>query len=286
MRFSKKMGPVLILPAMLFILAFLIWPLVYTFYCSFFKLDYLQNGGFVEFKNYLKIFRDKQVFDSFRVTFIVTIASTVISMLLGLILALWIEKREGMTAFAIELVGLLPWVISMMVGSMLWRWILNGDTSLFNYLIKSLGREPILLFNNKDSAVVTLIWVMAWRTIGYSMVMILAGLKSISTDLIEAARVDGANSWNVLMRIKIPLIKTPLLISSIVLTMSNFNNNTVPMVLTTGGPSNATNVITLYLYKLSFTYYRFGVSSALSTILFVINAVMIILYIRMVKYDI
>ena len=118
------------------------------------------------------------------------------------------------------------------------------------------------------------------------MVMILAGLKSLPADYIEAAKVDGANAWNILLRIKIPLIKTPLLISAIVLTMSNFNNNTVPMVLTTGGPSNATNVITLYLYKLSFTYYRFGTSSALSTLLFAINAVMIILYIRMVKYDI
>ncbi len=280
------MGPLLILPAMFFILAFLIWPLIYTLYCSFFKLDYLQNGGFVGFNNYLKILKDSQVFASFRVTFIVTVASTLISMLLGLILALWIEKRHGMTAFTIELVGLLPWVISMMVGSMLWRWILNGDTSLFNFLLRSLNMEPILLFNNKDSAVATLIWVMAWRTIGYSMVMILAGLKSLPADYIEAAKVDGANAWNILLRIKIPLIKTPLLISAIVLTMSNFNNNTVPMVLTTGGPSNATNVITLYLYKLSFTYYRFGTSSALSTLLFAINAVMIILYIRMVKYDI
>ncbi len=118
------------------------------------------------------------------------------------------------------------------------------------------------------------------------MVMTLAGLKSVPYDLIEAAKVDGANGWKVLTKIRLPLIKTPLLISAIVLTMSNFNNNTVPMVLTTGGPSNATNVITLYLYKLSFSYYRFGTASALSTVLFVINAIMIVLYIRMVKYEI
>ena len=152
MRFSKRMGPILILPAMLLILVFLIWPLIYTLYCSFFKLDYLQNGGFVAFNNYQKILKDAQVFNSFRVTFIVTAASTLISMLLGLVLALWIERRHGMTAFAIELTGLLPWVISMMVGTMLWRWILNGDTSLFNFFVKAMGGEPVLLFNNKDSA--------------------------------------------------------------------------------------------------------------------------------------
>ena len=286
MKFQRKMGPMLVAPAMLLIFALLIWPLFYTVYCSFFKLDYLNFGGFVEWQNYTRILTDKNVYASFGVTFIVTLCSTGISMLLGLALALWIDKRSGIMAFGIEMVGLLPWVISMMVGTMLWRWVLNGDTSLFNHVLRVLGAQPIQLFNRKTEAVVTLILVMAWRTIGYSMVMILAGLKGISEALVEAAHVDGANNWKVLTRIRLPLIKTPMLISAIVLTMSNFNNNTVPMVLTSGGPSNATNVITLYLYKLSFDYYKFGTASALSTLLFAVNAIMIFFYIRMVKYDI
>lgn len=286
MKFQRRMGPVLVAPAMLLIIALLIWPLFYTVYCSFLKLDYLNYGGFVGWKNYVKILSDKSIYSSFGVTFLVTVCSTGISMLLGLVLALWIDKRKGMMAFSIELVGLLPWVISMMVGAMLWRWLLNGDTSLFAYLMRAIGKEPIPLFNRKNTAVITLIAVMAWRTIGYSMVMILAGLKGVPESLVEAAHVDGANRWQVLSRIRLPLIKTPMLISAIVLTMSNFNNNTVPMVLTSGGPSNATNVITLHLYKLSFDYYKFGTASALSTLLFLVNAIMIVVYIRMVKYDI
>mgnify|MGYP002559627180 CR=1 FL=1 len=286
MRLQKKMGPLLVAPAMLLIAFLLIWPLFYTVYCSFLKLDYLFYGGFVGWDNYRSILSDSSVYSSFGVTFLVTILSTGISMLLGLILALWIDKRSGVLALSIELVGLLPWVISMMVGAMLWRWLLNGDTSLFNHLLRLLGQEPVQLFNRKAESIATLIAVMAWRTVGYSMVMILAGLKGVSESLIEAAHVDGANRWQVLHKIKLPLIKTPLLISAVVLTMSNFNNNTVPMVLTSGGPSNATNVITLYLYKLSFEYYKFGNASALSTLLFAVNAVMIVMYIRMVKYDV
>ncbi len=286
MKHQKSMGPLLVAPAMLLILALLIWPLFYTVYCSFFKLDYLNFGGFVGLKNYQTILSDKSVYASFGVTFLVTLCSTGISMVLGLILALWIDKRSGLMAFSIELIGLLPWVISMMVGTMLWRWILNGDTSLFNYFLSLLGLEPVQLFSKKNLAVVTLIAVMAWRTVGYSMVMTLAGLKGVPEELVEAAHVDGANDLAVLIKIRLPLIKTPMLISAIVLTMSNFNNNTVPMVLTSGGPSGATNVITLYLYKLSFDYYKFGTASALSTILFAVNAIMIVLYIRMVKYDI
>lgn len=106
MKFQRRMGPLLVAPAMLLIAALLIWPLFYTVYCSFLKLDYLNYGGFVGWKNYSKILSDKSVYASFKVTFLVTICSTGISMLLGLILALWIDKRSGFMAFSIELVGL------------------------------------------------------------------------------------------------------------------------------------------------------------------------------------
>ena len=168
----------------------------------------------------------------------------------------------------------------------LWRWILNGDTGLFNYFLRCLGIAPVAIFENKTASLVTLIVVMAWRTIGYSMVMILAGLKGVDKGLLEAARVDGANTWQALMRIKLPLIKTPMLLSTIVLTMSNFNNNTVPLILTGGGPGTATNVISLELYRMGFTYYKFGLASALSVLVFLVNIVFVVLYVRMIKYDV
>ena len=139
---------------------------------------------------------------------------------------------------------------------------------MFNYFLRCLGIAPVAIFENKTASLVTLIVVMAWRTIGYSMVMILAGLKGVDKGLLEAARVDGANTWQALMRIKLPLIKTPMLLSTIVLTMSNFNNNTVPLILTGGGPGTATNVISLELYRMGFTYYKFGLASALSVLVF------------------
>lgn len=149
-----------------------------------------------------------------------------------------------------------------------------------------MGIAPVAIFENKTASLVTLIVVMAWRTIGYSMVMILAGLKGVDKGLLEAARVDGANTWQALMRIKLPLIKTPMLLSTIVLTMSNFNNNTVPLILTGGGPGTATNVISLELYRMGFTYYKFGLASALSVLVFLVNIVFVVLYVRMIKYDV
>ena len=280
------LGLFLTLPGMFLIIMILVVPLFCTVYSSRFKLDHLQNGGFVGFKNYVTLFQDPGIWASFGITILVTLVSAGISMVLGLVFALWIDRRTGAVAYLIQLIGLLPWVISMMVGTVLWRWILNGDTGLFNYFLRCLGIAPVAIFENKTASLVTLIVVMAWRTIGYSMVMILAGLKGVDKGLLEAARVDGANTWQALMRIKLPLIKTPMLLSTIVLTMSNFNNNTVPLILTGGGPGTATNVISLELYRMGFTYYKFGLASALSVLVFLVNIVFVVLYVRMIKYDV
>lgn len=289
MKSKKKnynyMGLFLVLPAMIVIVMVLVIPLFYTFYNSFFKLDYLQNGGFVGLKNYTKIIGSADIWASFGVTIFVTVIATAISMILGLALALWIDRKTGIVAYLIEMIGLLPWVISIMVGAMLWRWILSGDTSLFNYVLRCLGLDAVNVFGSKNIAIIVLILIMSWRTIGYSMVMLLAGLKGVDRGMLEAAWIDGASSWQTLIRIKLPLIKTPMLLSAIVLTMSNFSNNTLPLILTNGGPLDATNVISLELYRLGFNYYKFGEASALSILVFMINLIFVVCYVRMIKYD-
>ena len=193
---------------------------------------------------------------------------------------------EERFAYLIEMFGLIPWVISMMVAALLWRWLFNGDLGLFNMIVKALGGNPIYVVENETSAVIALIFVLTWRLVGYAMIMILAGLKGLDTTLIEAAKVDGASSWQILWRVKLPLIKTQMLLSTIVLTVSNFTNNTVPKVLTSGGPNDATNVITLFQYNLGFRYYQFGTSAALSIIVMLITSLIIILYIKVSKYKI
>ena len=132
----------------------------------------------------------------------------------------------------------------------------------------------------------TLIFAVAWRTIGYSMIMILAGLKTVPVELLEASRVDGAGAIQQVFFIQLPMIKTPLLLSTIVVTLSNMNNVTVPMVLTGGGPAKATNVISLELYRMGFTYYNFGEASTLAFIVLCLNVLLIYSYIRMVKWHV
>ncbi len=264
----------------------LILPLFYTIYCSLFKLDYLVNGGFVGMKNYVTLLTDRKVQDSLLLTLGITLISTLLSVLLGLAMALWIDRKTGFFAYLIEMLGLVPWVISMVVAGLLWRWLFHGDLGLFNMILRMLGLNPVYVVQNKIPAIIALIFVMVWRLVGYAMIMILAGLKGLDGGLIEAAKVDGASPFQLLIYIKLPLIKSSVLLSTIVLTISNFTNNTVPKVLTGGGPSNATNVITLYQYNLGFQYYKFGTSAALSVLIMLITSLIIVLYIKVSNYRI
>jgi ABC-type sugar transport system permease subunit len=273
-------------PAMIVLIFFLIVPLIYTVYCSLYNMDYLIKGNYVGFGNYQKLLKDARITRSLIFTIEITLASTFLSVGIGLAMALWVDKEKGLFAYLIEMFGLIPWVISMMVAALLWRWLFNGDLGLFNMILKAFGHNVIYVVETKSSAIIALIFVLSWRLVGYAMIMILAGLKSLDTSLIEAAKVDGANPWQMLWRIKVPLIKTQMLLSVIVLTVSNFTNNTVPKVLTSGGPNDATNVITLFQYNLAFRYYQFGTSAALSIIIMLITSLIIVLYIKISDYRI
>lgn len=275
-----------VVPAMAVLILFLVVPLFYTLYCSLYNLDYLVQGDFVGLGNYIRLLEDPRILKSLLFTIKITLISTALSIVIGLALALWVDRQKGLFAYLIEMFGLIPWVISMMVAALLWRWLFNGDLGLFNMIVKALGGNPIYVVENETSAVIALIFVLTWRLVGYAMIMILAGLKGLDTTLIEAAKVDGASSWQILWRVKLPLIKTQMLLSTIVLTVSNFTNNTVPKVLTSGGPNDATNVITLFQYNLGFRYYQFGTSAALSIIVMLITSLIIILYIKVSKYKI
>lgn len=287
MEGRKKIFPyVLLAPSILVIFFVLIVPLGYSVYCSLYKCNYMNFTDFVGLDNFIRVLSDKTYLAAFGHTFLFTAASLVISLSFGVVFALWIHKYKGITAYAIELLVLIPWVTSQVVGTILWKWILNEDLGLLNYIIRVCGGSPLKLLSDPNIAQITLILIMSWRTIGYAMVNILAGLKSIPDNVEEAAIVDGVSKFQMLRYIRLPMIKTPLLISTIILTLSNINNLTVPLSLTGGGPGTATSVIMIPIYRLGFENYQFGTSSALSILLMIVTVVLSIVYVKAAKYEV
>jgi ABC-type sugar transport system permease subunit len=286
----KKDGgllPFLLLsPSLLLIALFLIIPLGFALYISFFRADYMQIGRFVGLGNYINILTDNDIPGHIGRTFYISILGVVIAVIGGIIFALWINRESKHLAFVLQIIVLIPWVSSMVVTALLWKWILNDDLGLLKYVLSSLfGIKDVGFLTNPKIAIYTLIFIMTWRVVGYVMVQALAGLRSISEDLEEAAVIDGANKWNLFWRIRLPLIATPVVISSIIVVLSNINNLIVPLSLTGGGPGKSTMVIAIEIYRQSFTYYHFGEASALSIILVAINVIFTILYLKAVKYE-
>ncbi len=276
----------LVAPSALITLLFLIIPVFYAFYCSLYRCDYMNFTQFLGFKNYSAVLHSKSFIASIWLTFKVSFISLAFSLVLGILTAVWIDKSRSGVAYIMELVILIPWVTSMVVSALLWKWLFQDSLGLINYLLNLIGLKPIKFLSSKTIAVWTLIFVMTWRVYAYVMIQILAGLKAIPRDYEEAASIDGANRFQLFFRIKIPLLKTPLAISCIIVALSNINNVVVPMTLTGGGPGKATMVMGIQVYNESFSYFHFGDSSAMSILMCLINFILIILYVKAVKYEI
>ena len=285
-RADKALPYLLSSPSMIIIILFLILPLVYCLHCSFWRCDYMQFSKFVGFQNYINVFSNKATIDSLVVSFNVSFVSLFLALVSGTLLALWIDSAKGKFAYVLELMILIPWVTSQVVAAMLWKWLLKDETGLINYFVQKSGHEPIGFLSSRNIAIISLIFVITWRVIGYVMVQLLAGLKTIPKELDEAALIDGVNNGQMFWFVKLPQLKTPMAISAIIVVLSNLNNLTVPLTLTGGGPGNATTVITILTYRESFSYYHFGEASALSIVLCVINSFLTVAYIKAVKYEI
>ena len=273
------------MPAMFFIIFFLLVPLAYCLYCSLWRCDYMNFTKYVGLQNYIDVLTDPDTIKSIGLSFYISFVSLAIALVSGTLLALWINASTGRFAYILELIILVPWVTSQVVCAMLWKWLLKDDTGLMNYILNQFGIDSIPFLSSRTIVVYSLIGVMTWRVIGYVMVQLVAGLKGIPKEYDEAAMIDGANKWQLFWKVRLPQLKTPIACSMIVVALSNLNNVTVPMSLTGGGPGKATTVISILAYKESFSYYHFGESAALSIALCLVTFVLTVMYVKAVKYE-
>lgn len=273
-------------PTLILILLFLIVPIFFAVYCSLYRADYMQFTKFMGLQNYVDVLTNPDILKSIGRSFYISGVSLVIALVFGIAVALWIHASSRGFAYSLQILTLVPWVTSMVVAAMLWKWIFQDEIGLLNYFLTKAGLNKIGFLTDKNIAIYTLIFVMTWRVIGYVMVQILAGLKAIPYEYEEAAFIDGAGKWKMFWHIRLPLLKTPLAISAVIVGLSNLNNLNVPLTLLAGGPGTSTMVVAIEVYRMSFTNYHFGESSALSILLCLLNFGLTILYVKAVKYEI
>jgi multiple sugar transport system permease protein len=283
---SDKLTPYLfILPSVLFLGAILGFPILYSLAISFqkFNLATLVSGKaqFIGLQNYIAILGNPQLKNALVHSLIFTIFSILFQFTIGLGLAILLNKAFPLNN-VMRGVLLSGWQVPSVVTGTVFLWLFNLDYGLVNFLLTSLRlvHEPIAWFFQANTAMVAVIIANIWLGIPFNVILLSAGIAGLPEDVYEAATVDGANGWQKIFYITLPLLKSTImavLMLGFIYTLRVFD---IIWIMTKGGPGTATEVLPTLAYRLSFINFNFGQSSAVSVVILAILLIAAVLYLK------
>ncbi len=262
-------GYLFLLPDFLGLLIFLIIPIAYAYFISLHDWDGLSPMRWNGLDNYAKLFGDRQFWDSLKITTIYTLIYVPLLYTISLGLALLVNQRLPFMRF-FRTIFFVPVVLSLVVSSLMWKYIFDERAGLLNFLIGLIGIQPQSWLGSVELALPSIIAVSVWIQMGYFMVIFIAGLQDIPREYFEAARIDGANRWQVFFQITLPLLKPTSLFVIVISLISSFQVFDQVWVMTKGGPARATQVTAVYIYQQAFQFLNLGYGSAVAFVLFVV----------------
>lgn len=274
-------GMLLMVPALLVLLVVIAFPIMKGIYASFcsYTLKELRKGvldlRWNNFANYKSLLKNNDIFTYLGNTVVFVVLVVAIQFVLGLAIALLLNSKiKGRGA--IRGLMLIPWTIPSVVTAIVWRFLTNSNYGVLNYLGCEAGLLSSMDYSwtlHAGSAMALIVIAAVWRQLPYMMVMILAGLQSVDQSLIEASRIDGANSFQSLIHVTIPSIR-PVLVTSIwIAMMANFQMYTIIANVTNGGPVTATTTLSIAAYKAAFQSYDFGYAAAIGVVWLVLLSI-------------
>lgn len=277
------------LPAVIVLVVVLGYPAVRTIWMSLhtLRLDEPWLGEpFIGLKNYSIIFQDPNFWGSLTVSVYFTAGTVIAELALGLSVALVLNQSfrgRGLMRAAM----LVPWAIPTVVSARMWGWMYSPGLGAFNALLNALHivNGPLDMLGSAFWAMPALIVADVWKQTPFVALLLLAGLQVIPAELYEAARVDGASVWQRFAHITLPLLRGSLVIALLFRTLTAFQSFDLPITLTNGGPGTLTELLSLYSYRVLFSYVNFGQGSALATIIAVICFVIAGLYARQLRLE-
>lgn len=262
---QKFAGWIFIFPAFVGTLLFIIIPVICSFGLSFVKWDLLNPIQFVGFNNYREIFAETLFYKILINTFVFAISTSLFGVIIPLILACILNSKIRGSEFY-KTAYFLPFITPMIVIAVIWEWIFDPNIGFLNHVL----HLHINWLYDTHYAMPALIIVSVWKLIGYNMVIFLSSLSGISQSLFEAAKIDGANAFQIFKNVTVPLLSPTIFFVVIVTAISSFQIFDLIYLMTQGGPLDSTNVIVYAIYKNAFEYFNVGKASALAYVLFVI----------------
>ena len=278
MTASRRTAILLLLPAAVLLAALTIYPLGRSLALSLFWTDYgFEGARFVGTRNYEDLVADRFFRRAVTNTVWFTLLATVSEVALGLALALMAHRRFPGRGVVITLL-VSPFVLSTMVVTAIWSAWYHFDFGYLNNLLRLAGLEGAPWLFDPDIALYSLVLVDLWQTTPIAFLILLAGLQSIDSEVYEAARMDGAGPMRILFTIIIPLLAPHLFLAALIRTIDSFKIFDKVFALTGGGPGQATETLSMYLYRLGFQFFDIGLASATAIIMVVVAGILAALY--------
>ncbi len=261
-----------IMPALIVLCLFIIYPMFLNLYISLFKWPLLGSTRiFVGLKNYIRIFSEDPVFwVTLKNTFYFGAGYVFLVTISGLLIAVLLWDMSRFYQTVVKTILFLPAVSMLVCISLIWIWMYMPQLGLISYLLSLLGIRGPAWLRDTTWAMPSIIFMMVWKDMGYVMVLYLAGLSGIPESYYDAAKIDGAGAWNRFWHITLPLLKPASLFVVATGTIKAFQVFAPVQLMTNGGPGDATRVLLLHIYHKGFLFSRMGEAATLSTILFIL----------------
>lgn len=273
-RADHLAGLIFLGPAMLLFLVFVLGPFVVAIGLSLFRWDMLTPPEFIGVENLLTLATDASFYNALRNTFAFSIASMVTHLVAGFALALAVNQlRSRIASYFVRTSLFFPFVISWAAVALLWRYVLDPTFGMGTYYLQQMGIPTPNWFTDPQWALPAIIGIDWWHTVGFTFVIMFAGLQTVPDQLHEAARIDGANAWQRMWNVTIPMMSPTIFFASVITFIGAFQIfDPIQIITPNGGPDESTLSIVMYLYQQGFQAFRAGYASAVALVVFVIMA--------------
>lgn len=276
-----KVALFFIAPAMVGLILFYLVPTIRGIYLSFTEYSILGDPEWIGTRNYERIAKDPLFWNALGVTSEYVVINIVLQTALALGLAILMHRVAKSTLIRGAL--LMPYLMANVIAALLWFWMLDYQIGIINQIIEWTGLPRVAFFGSEQWAIPTQALINTWRHMGYTALLIFAGLQAIPNSVYEAASIDGSRAVSTFWRITLPLLRPVLVLVLVVTVIGSFQVFDTVAVTTAGGPVNATRVLQFYIYQRAFNEQDFGYGSALAVILFLILAIVAFIQMKFLR---
>jgi multiple sugar transport system permease protein len=282
-RDDTRLALLFILPSLIGFLVFMVWPTLRGIYLSFTKFNLLTPPEFNGLDNYVRMVQDPVFWNALKVTVYYVLINIALQTVLALVIAVMMQRLTQRTW--LRGIVLTPYLVSNVVAAMVFLWILDFQLGIGNTVIAALGMDRIPFLSDSAWVIPTIAVINVWRHVGYTALLIFAGLQMIPHSLYEAARVDGASEIRMFRSITIPLLRPILSLVLIVTVVGSFQVFDTVAIATRGGPVDSSRVLQYYIYDVAFGRFQFGYASAMSVALLAVLVIITFVQYRLTRAE-